>query len=165
VRFVLIHGAYHGAWCWEPLSAQLRQRGHGVFAPNLPTEDAGAGAERYAATVLEAIEPAGEPVGLVGHSLAGLTLPIVAARTPTLLMVFLCALLPTPGLSFDQQRAEMDSGFRPSEPPVAHDDGSTSWPERGAIETFYNDCEPEVARAVSLAAGRAGGDPDRAAGR
>jgi pimeloyl-ACP methyl ester carboxylesterase len=146
VRFVLIHGAYHDSWCWHLLRQELLRQGHQVVAPDLPTDDPEAGADGYASLVLKAIEPSGEPAILVGHSLAGLTLPVVAARMPTQLMVFLCALLPVPGLSFDQQGAQMDSGFRASQPPIANADGSTSWPEEGAIETYYHDCEAGLAR-------------------
>ena len=34
--FVLIHGACHGAWCWEKLVPLLEARGHKVVAPDLP---------------------------------------------------------------------------------------------------------------------------------
>ena len=33
--FVLVHGAYHGAWCWSRVSALLRAEGHAVHAPTL----------------------------------------------------------------------------------------------------------------------------------
>lgn len=33
--FVLVHGAYHGGWCWAEVAKQLEQRGHRVFAPTL----------------------------------------------------------------------------------------------------------------------------------
>lgn len=33
--FVLIHGSYHGGWCWSRVSARLRQAGHTVYAPSL----------------------------------------------------------------------------------------------------------------------------------
>ena len=134
MRFVLIHGAYHDSWCWHLLRQELLRQGHQVVAPDLPTDDPEAGADGYASLVLKAIEPSGEPAILVGHSLAGLTLPVVAARMPTQLMVFLCALLPVPGLSFDQQGAQMDSGFRASQPPIANADGSTSWKSAHAAE-------------------------------
>jgi hypothetical protein len=52
-------------------------------------------------------------------------------------------------MSFDDQHADLDTGFKPSEPAVGHPDGSSSWPEAGAIETFYQDCRPEVARAAA----------------
>jgi hypothetical protein len=31
-QFALIHGAWHGAWCWERLIGPLRDRGHEVLA-------------------------------------------------------------------------------------------------------------------------------------
>jgi len=146
VRFVLIHGAYHDAWCWHLLRQELERHGHQVVAPDLPADDPEAGADRYASVVLKAIGPLRAPTILVGHSLAGLTLPVIATQTPTELMVFLCALLPVPGLSFDQQGPQMDSGFRAAQPPIANADGSTSMPEEAAIETYYHDCEPGLAR-------------------
>lgn len=33
--FVLVHGAYHGGWCWRRVADRLRRRGHDVFAPSL----------------------------------------------------------------------------------------------------------------------------------
>ncbi|MFD6327172.1 alpha/beta fold hydrolase [Streptomyces sp. NPDC058442] len=33
--YVLVHGAWHGSWCWRPVSAPLRKAGHEVFTPTL----------------------------------------------------------------------------------------------------------------------------------
>jgi pimeloyl-ACP methyl ester carboxylesterase len=33
--FVLVHGAWHGGWCWRRVADRLEQRGHNVFAPTL----------------------------------------------------------------------------------------------------------------------------------
>jgi pimeloyl-ACP methyl ester carboxylesterase len=33
--FVLVHGAWHGGWCWRMVSEYLRSRGHKVFAPTM----------------------------------------------------------------------------------------------------------------------------------
>jgi pimeloyl-ACP methyl ester carboxylesterase len=150
MRFVLLHGAYHGAWCWERLAAELETRGHEVVAPDLPGDDPDAGADAYAQAALAAMTGPPEPAVIVGHSLGGLTTPVLATRTPTRRMVFLCAILPIVGLSFDgQDTALMDSGFRPSESPVANPDGSASWPHKGAIESYYHDCPREVAEAAA----------------
>ncbi len=35
-RFALVHGAFHGAWCWEPLVRELRAAGHTATAIDLP---------------------------------------------------------------------------------------------------------------------------------
>ena len=34
-RFVLVHGAWHGGWCWRRVENHLRAAGHAVFAPTL----------------------------------------------------------------------------------------------------------------------------------
>ena len=56
-EFVLVHGAMHGAWCWEDVAARLVAKGHRVLVPELPghgrraAEVALASAERYGRTV------------------------------------------------------------------------------------------------------------------
>jgi hypothetical protein len=43
--FVLVHGAWHGAWCWQRVVRLLTRAGHDVFAPTLtgPKRDIGPG--------------------------------------------------------------------------------------------------------------------------
>ena len=36
MRFVLVHGGHHGAWCWEKLTPELEARGYDVLAIDLP---------------------------------------------------------------------------------------------------------------------------------
>ena len=33
--YVLVHGAWHGSWCWKRVRKALQARGHGVFTPTL----------------------------------------------------------------------------------------------------------------------------------
>src|SRR6202521_652128 len=96
MHFVLVHGAYHGAWCWDALRRELVVDGHTTSAVDLPCEDPQAGGERYADEVVHSMPKTAEGVVLVGHSLAGLTIPVVAGRTRTLMTIYLCALLPVP---------------------------------------------------------------------
>jgi pimeloyl-ACP methyl ester carboxylesterase len=149
MHFVLVHGAYHGSWCWDDLRAELEQGGHASTAVDLPCEDPDAGAERYVDEVLQAIPKNAGAVVMVGHSLAGLVIPIAASRARTAMTIYLCAILPVPGLSFDAQHAGIGTGFEPSTPAVENGDGSVCWPEAGAIEIFYQDCPPEVAQAAA----------------
>lgn len=78
--YVLIHGAWHGAWCWEQIVPMLEQAGHTVHAPDLP----GAGADptplrdvnldiwsRWLASYLDRLD---EPAVLVGHSRGGVVI-------------------------------------------------------------------------------------------
>lgn len=154
--FALVHGAWHTGKCWDPTAVLLREAGHTVVAPDLPCEDAGAGLGDYAATVVTALgerHPADDVV-LVGHSLGGLTIPLVAAAVPVRALVFLCALLPLPGASVADDLYQLDDTFAPewgklSSHLEVHDDRSTSWPagpvDPTAIDALYHDCPPALA--------------------
>jgi pimeloyl-ACP methyl ester carboxylesterase len=84
-RFVLVHGAWHGGWCFQWLADELENRGHQVDAPDLPCDEVGLTPLDYA----RAVGPQPDAI-VVGHSLAGLTIPHVEAR----IRVYLAALLP-----------------------------------------------------------------------
>lgn len=107
--FALVHGSWHGAWCWELLTPLLQQEGHAVVTMDLPCDDGSASFETYADVVCAALVGCDDDVVLVGHSLAGSTVALVAARRPVLHVVYLCALVPDIGRSvFGQWRDEPD---------------------------------------------------------
>lgn len=143
MRFVLVHGAYHGAWCWGRLVPELEQLGHDVVALDLPIGDPAAGASEYAALMDEVV--AGQDTVVVGHSMMGLAIPLVRQAGH---LVFLCAFVPNPGESFNQQRArdriEPEYELTTSE---FVDQGDGVWMiGRGtAKELFYHDASPEAA--------------------
>ncbi len=84
-EFVLVHGASHGAWCWEAVAARLTARGHRVVVPDLPghgrraSEYAKASVSSYAHAVVDAMAVEGiSRAVVVGHSMAGIVIPKVA---------------------------------------------------------------------------------------
>jgi pimeloyl-ACP methyl ester carboxylesterase len=107
--FALVHGGWHGAWCWELLARLLQQASHAVVAMDLPCDDASATYEDYADVVCAALDGCDDDVVVVGHSLGGHTIPLVGARRPVRHLVYLCSLVPNIGRSvFDQLREEPD---------------------------------------------------------
>ncbi|GJE02673.1 alpha/beta fold hydrolase [Methylobacterium isbiliense] len=105
--FVLVHGAWHGGWCWRRVADRLRAGGHRVFAPTctglgerahlLARGITLATFVRDIAGVIEAEELA--DVVLVGHSFGGLAISGVADLMPEAIrhLVYLDALLVEPG--------------------------------------------------------------------
>jgi pimeloyl-ACP methyl ester carboxylesterase len=147
--FCLVHGAWHSAACWDPTVAELRGRGHDVIAMDLPCSDATAGIEEYVDVVLDALGDA-QDVVLVGHSLGGLTAPVVADRRPVRELVLLAALVPKPGVAMSEDVATFDDTYaagwehRAAQQLVGQH-GSSSWPVEAAVEVLYHDCEPALA--------------------
>lgn len=144
----LVHGSFHGAWCWDFLRPELERMGHRVVAVDLPISEPGLGAADYAAAVEATLAPGSEPV-LVGHSMGGLVIPVVAARRPVRRLVFLAAMLPSPGRSANEQRGlEPIDGRIPLSSAEWTDLGNDIWAVGAttATELFYHDAQPAVAR-------------------
>ena len=147
MTFVLVHGAWHGAWCWELLVAELDRRGSRAIALDLPSDDPDADASRYAELVAAECERAGGPVTLVGHSLAGLVLPRVAMIRPVERYVFVGGAIPLPGHSFAEQFALEPLKQEPDMHATEADELERSyWPDpERAIAGLYHDCPRELA--------------------
>lgn len=105
--FVFLHGGQHGSWCWGRLIEQLAPSSRATLGLDVPGcglkrgQDTSAQTLASVATALNAeIRAAGlGPVVLVGHSMAGALLPLMAALDPALFchLAYLAACLPRPG--------------------------------------------------------------------
>src|ERR1022692_1224466 len=105
-RILLVHGAFSGAWCWEPVLPGLRSAGHTVETVDLP----GSGEDRtpvaevtldaYAARVCGGLAQ-GEPAVRVVHSMGGMVVTQAAARVPELVaaLIYVTAFAPGDGQS------------------------------------------------------------------
>ncbi len=122
---LLVHGAWHGGWCWEPVRALLEAGGHRVFSPTLSglAERAnelspGIGLETHIEDVLEVIAANDlSDVVVCGHSYGGMVITGVADRMKHRIahIVYLDAALPLHGetmLSYGEPRpgAAIESG-------------------------------------------------------
>src|SRR5262245_27302156 len=83
-RFVLVHGAFHGAWCWRKTVAELEKRGHQAQAIDLPgqgddtTPLSKVTLESMADHIVATLDGLPGRAVLVGHSAGGMA--ISAAR-------------------------------------------------------------------------------------
>jgi pimeloyl-ACP methyl ester carboxylesterase len=156
--FVLVHGAWMGAWSWDDVRAGLGARGAAVEAVELPAHgDDGSPAaavtlDAYVQTVAAAMDRAGGPVVLVGHSMAGVVLTAVAEQRPASVasLVYLAAYVPADGQSLqDLGNTDADSLVGPV---IAVDTAAltASIPADRLADVFCADCD--AARLATLRA-------------
>lgn len=105
MNFVLVHGGWHGGWCWREVQERLRALGHRVFAPTLTglgerrhLIDAVTGPETHVDDVCNVIRFEDlQDVALVGHSYGGMIITGVASRIADRIagLVYVDAFVPT----------------------------------------------------------------------
>jgi len=161
-EYVLVHGACHGAWCWDEVAARLRAKGHRVVALDLPghgrraAEVRHASVDAYGRTVADAMALEGISRGvLVGHSMGGLVIPKAAelASARVAHLVFLAAAVVPDGGSLT--RTLMTSAGRAMMigNAAARGDGTFLYPAEMAWARWMGDMprsDPRVSRALSL---------------
>ncbi|MBT1687363.1 alpha/beta fold hydrolase [Dawidia soli] len=158
--YLLIHGAWHGAWCWDKVIPLVQARGHKAIAIDLPghgrdlgrTSDIGL--DDYVNEVVKAVEDQNGPVILVGHSMSGIVISQAAEKLggkKIAALVYLDAFLPRDGESlFALVEATLKSLTPRSRKPglvenlIISEDHKTNFVNPGmAAEIFYHDCSEE----------------------
>jgi pimeloyl-ACP methyl ester carboxylesterase len=154
-RFVLVHGAFSGAWIWEPLAARLKAAGHSAEAFDLPglgddqTPVAEVTLDACAARLCEVLASSPEPAIVVGNSMGGIIATQAAARCPERVaaLVYATAFIPKDGQSLldltklpegagDQVQANITIE---GAPPVA------VMPAAASRQALYGSCADDVA--------------------
>ena len=103
--FVLVHGAWHGAWAYDALVDELEQIGHKVIAVDLPghgldsTPVGDVTLDSYAQKIISVIDAIETDVILVGHSMGGIAVSQAAEARPERLahLVLIAAFMPRNG--------------------------------------------------------------------
>ncbi|MSP97699.1 MAG: alpha/beta fold hydrolase [Betaproteobacteria bacterium] len=149
-NFILVHGAWHGAWCWDKVIPLLRADGHQVQAIDLPghgsdvANAAGATLDSYVQRVVQAVDAALSPVVLVGHSMGGIAITGAAQARPDKVAtaVFLAAFLPRSGAAMleTSRSPENESSLVGRSMVMAADKRTVTIRPDALRETFYADC-------------------------
>ena len=100
-HFILVHGAWHGAWCWYKVVPLLQAAGHSVDVFDLPsngvdrTPPGSVTFQDYVDRVVAALDAAPERAILVGHSLGGRSISQAAEARPdrVRMLVYLAAFM------------------------------------------------------------------------
>jgi len=146
---VLIHGAWHGAWCWDRVVPLLEAADIPTVAVDLPGH--GASTEplgdlyTHAAFVHDLLDGIDGPTVLCGHSYGGAGISEAAAGVDSVRhLVYLCAIVPEIGETLgtvmadtvtpEQGRSELSSAMQ------VHDDNTMTLDLDAAVPVFYDDC-------------------------
>jgi pimeloyl-ACP methyl ester carboxylesterase len=166
MRFVLIHGGWHGAWCWSRTIPELERLGHRAIAIDMPGNGDRQAERPTIAHRREALLSVMQPGDvLVGHSGGGNDITIAADARPDLIghLIYLAASLPLEGRSI-LESAGGQAAEEHGRPKVARlmdgDPGEgrldfIRFDEQGRMvcegfesvrRFFYHDCDEETAR-------------------
>jgi pimeloyl-ACP methyl ester carboxylesterase len=163
---VLVHGAAHGAWCWDRVVSGLTVAGITVHAVDLPGhgQDTRALTDLHgnAASVNAMLDTIEGPVVLVGHSLGGAVITEAGVHPNVVQLVYIAAMAldsdetsgaaAARGPQFDDQTVTgvptLRSGFR-----ISPDGASITMDPTVAAQVFYSDCTNDD---IAWAVGRLG---------
>ena len=153
---LLVHGAWHGAWCWEPVVVVLTERGIRAVAIDLPGRGADDGdltdLHGDADRVQQALDQFDEPVVVAGHSYGGVVITEAGVHPQVSDLVYVAALMVDEGESAmsaavaESEAAALDHSGRPDALARMHvaEDGTSTIDAEGARILFYNDCPNDV---------------------
>ena len=149
--FILVPGAWHGAWCWARLTPLLEAAGHSVFTPELAQTPPGVNLlPLWAKQITTLAEAAPKPVILVGHSRGGLIISEAAALAPHSItrLVYLSGFLLPGGESMESTIARPEAGGAPDylRPARGH---CLAVAAEAIIPRFYHLAAPEAANSAA----------------
>ena len=149
--FLLVPGAWHGAWCWESLTPLLHAAGHEVITPDLCAVPAGGNPlPLWGAQIAHCATQAAQKVILLGHSRGGLVVQEAVALAPHAIeaCVYLAAFRLPVGQSLQSAMAWPQAGPPPDYLRPARQKCLSVAPE-AVIPRFYPMSPLEVAQSAA----------------
>lgn len=141
--FILVHGAWHGAWCWERVASCLLAAGHTVCTPELPgTGQARITTADYIRTVRTVVEEQSGTVVLVGHSLGGMVISAVAEQIPDRIdkLIYVTAFLLVDGESVNDLESRVGGSLLTPHLSLSPDRNTFTVPPANVIrQAMYHD--------------------------
>lgn len=158
-KILLVHGAWHGAWCWDKVVAGLTAKGREVEAIDLPGHGDSAIAlddatfDSYVECICNALDKEPEPVILAVHSMGGITATQAAELRPEKIrtIVYIAAMLPRDGQSLNYLNKDSEGSLVAPNLILSEDFKYMSIKPEAYKEVFYADCSDEdIARCAEL---------------
>ena len=141
---VLVHGAWHGAWCWDEVVSRLSGDGLAVVAVDLPSVASGGDLYDDARAVRAGLDDTPGDKVVVGHSYGGVVITEAAAGAEGVRhLVYLTAFM------LDEGEALADSPAARRPPGRSRRRRQDDERVEGPREVFYNTCAPQIAEAAA----------------
>jgi len=156
--FILVHGAWQGAWAWDTIVPRLEAAGHVAIAADLPGDghdDTPAGAvtlDSYVSAVTALVDGTSGPVVLIGHSMGGVTVSQVCELRPdrVALAIYLCAFMLPDGMAvLDFYERHLEPWMRGAHSRLTYANDASTIDPVSAVEVFYQMAEPALAAAAA----------------
>jgi pimeloyl-ACP methyl ester carboxylesterase len=154
-RFVLVHGAFAGAWAWGPLTERLEAAGHSVESFDLPglgddqTPVAEVTLDACAERLCHVLRSSEEPAIVVPNSMGGVVTTQAAARCPERVasIVYVAAFVPEDGESLlDLTERPEGAGDQVQANIVVEGDPAVgTMPDEASVGALYGCCDKDVA--------------------
>jgi pimeloyl-ACP methyl ester carboxylesterase len=146
--YLLVHGAWHGAWCWQKTVDALKTQGHAATAIDLPghgkdaTPRSSVTVESYVARIGEALDAMGGKPILVGHSMGGIAISAAAQAHAQKIsrLIYVTAFLPRDGESLLAIEGRNPAPAVPPALVVDEPNGTATLQTDKIVPLFYHDC-------------------------
>lgn len=160
---LFVHGAWHGAWCWEKFLPYFAQHGYAAYALSLRGHGASDGRDRirfhsaakgYVADVAAVVQAIGRPTILVGHSMGGYVVQKYLEKNSAPAAILLAS-IPVSGIlgfglryakrhpwDFLKAHLTLDLGKFLGTPELAHDSLFSAIPDEELMRHFHR-LQPE----------------------
>lgn len=154
-HYILVHGAWEGAWSWDYVRPALEKQGHTVTAVNLHGSNGiqNITMDSYVQTVVDAINQLDHKIVLVGHSMAGAVISLVAEQIPEKIekLVYVAAFLLESGDSvLEAMQRDPDGEFLPELVFSDNQSSATATEEVWRSKAFHDVKESRILEALPL---------------
>lgn len=141
-KYILVHGSWHGSWCWKYLASCLEQKGQQVVSLDLPR----AGYADYYACLKNAVTASNTPVIVVAHSMSGIIAAPLLEEIPHCIkhLYLIAAYVPQDGQSLIDIAERYPHSQLPQLLETDFSTGTNRLKKEGLGKILYHDCSKEI---------------------